>query len=292
MLVCAPACGWTFACSAPKSDFARSIASLLDLVDDLAAPVVAPARVPLRVLVRGHRPDGLEHRRPGEVLGGDQLDLAALPLELAAEQLGDLRIDVGEPGGTELLERLLRDGHRPDRNRAADGCRRRPDARERVGGGHGALAEHARLRAGEVEHRRRCAGQLAAVELRAAAARSSSGHLVRASAGPAPPGRFALVAATAPTRSSTPRAAAGELGHADADRLRASRPSASGTAAPGSAATSVYGPGSSARAITAARPRSSGTALEQRVEVGGEQRDRLRSSPALQRVEPATGSSR
>ena len=26
MFVCAPACGWTFACSAPKSSFARSIA--------------------------------------------------------------------------------------------------------------------------------------------------------------------------------------------------------------------------------------------------------------------------
>jgi hypothetical protein len=26
MFVCAPACGWTFACSAPKSAFARSIA--------------------------------------------------------------------------------------------------------------------------------------------------------------------------------------------------------------------------------------------------------------------------
>ena len=27
VLACAPACGWTFACSAPNSDFARSIAS-------------------------------------------------------------------------------------------------------------------------------------------------------------------------------------------------------------------------------------------------------------------------
>jgi hypothetical protein len=27
MFVCAPACGWTFAWSAPKSSFARSIAS-------------------------------------------------------------------------------------------------------------------------------------------------------------------------------------------------------------------------------------------------------------------------
>jgi hypothetical protein len=57
---------------------------LLDLVHDLAAAVVAPARVALGVLVRRHRPNRLEDRGPGEVLGGDQLDLAALPLELAS----------------------------------------------------------------------------------------------------------------------------------------------------------------------------------------------------------------
>ena len=66
----------------------RAVArDLLDLVDDLAAAVVALARIPLGVLVRRHRADGLEHARPGEVLGGDQLDLAALALELAPEQL-------------------------------------------------------------------------------------------------------------------------------------------------------------------------------------------------------------
>ena len=59
---------------------------LLDLVDDLAAAVVALARVALGVLVRRHAADRLEHARPGEVLGGDQLDAVALPLELAAEQ--------------------------------------------------------------------------------------------------------------------------------------------------------------------------------------------------------------
>ncbi len=85
---------------------------LFDLVDDLAAPVVPLARVALGVLVRRNRPDGFEHARPGEVLGGDQLDLAALPLQLASEQGSDLRVDVGEPGHTELFERLLHDRHR------------------------------------------------------------------------------------------------------------------------------------------------------------------------------------
>ena len=93
----------------------RAVArELLDLVDDLAAAVVALARVALGVLVRRHRADGLEHARPREVLGRDQLDLAALPLELAAEQLGDLGVDLGEPGGLQLLEGLLRDGHASD----------------------------------------------------------------------------------------------------------------------------------------------------------------------------------
>ena len=85
---------------------------LFDLVDDLAAAVVPLPRIALGVLVRRDRPDGLEHARPGEVLGGDQLDLTALPLELPPEQRGDLRVDVGEPGRAELLERLLRDRHR------------------------------------------------------------------------------------------------------------------------------------------------------------------------------------
>ena len=84
---------------------------LLDLVDDLAAAVVAAAGIALGVLVRRHRADGLEHARPGEVLGCDQLDLRALPLELAAEERSDFRIDVGEAGGSKLVERFLGDGH-------------------------------------------------------------------------------------------------------------------------------------------------------------------------------------
>ena len=77
---------------------------LLDLVDDLAAAVVALAGIPLGVLVRRHRADGLEHRRPGEVLRCDQLDLAALPLELVAEQRRDVGIDLGKPGGAQPVE--------------------------------------------------------------------------------------------------------------------------------------------------------------------------------------------
>ena len=84
---------------------------LLDLVDDLAAAVVAAAGVALRVLVRRHRADGLEDRRPGEVLGGDQLDLAPLAVELAPEQRRDVGVVLGEPAGPQALELLGRHCH-------------------------------------------------------------------------------------------------------------------------------------------------------------------------------------
>ena len=84
---------------------------LLDLVDDLAAAVIALARVALRVLVRRRRADCLQDRRPGEVLGGDQLDLVPLALDLAAQQVCDLRVELVESGSGQLLKGLLRDGH-------------------------------------------------------------------------------------------------------------------------------------------------------------------------------------
>src|SRR5438270_460005 len=71
---------------------------LLDLVDHLAAAVVALPGISLRVLVRRRRADRLEDRRPGEVLRRDQLDLSALTLGLTMEQLRDLWIDLFEPG--------------------------------------------------------------------------------------------------------------------------------------------------------------------------------------------------
>jgi hypothetical protein len=84
---------------------------LLELVDDFAAPVVAAPRIALRILIRGHAPHGLEDTRPREVLGGDQLDLTALALELALDEGSGVGIDLGQPGPLELLQRLLRDRH-------------------------------------------------------------------------------------------------------------------------------------------------------------------------------------
>jgi hypothetical protein len=86
---------------------------LLDLIDDLAPAVVALAGIPLRVLVGRHGAHGLEDGGPGEVLGGDQLDLAALALELFAKESGDVRVDIIEACGNEVVKGLLRYGHVP-----------------------------------------------------------------------------------------------------------------------------------------------------------------------------------
>jgi hypothetical protein len=65
-------------------------------VDELAAAVVALARVALGVLVRHHGAGGLEDRLRDEVLGGDQLEAGVLPVLLAADRIGDLRVGVGQ----------------------------------------------------------------------------------------------------------------------------------------------------------------------------------------------------
>ena len=87
----APECGWTLAKPAPNSLQARSIASRLGDVDELAAAVVAPARVALGVLVGHHRALRLEHGAADDVLGGDQLDLVALADQLVGDRAGRSR---------------------------------------------------------------------------------------------------------------------------------------------------------------------------------------------------------
>src|SRR5262249_24687583 len=65
-------------------------------VHELAAAVVALARVALRVFVGQHGPQGLEHRLRDEVLRGDQLQLRPLAPGLVADGVGDLGIDAGQ----------------------------------------------------------------------------------------------------------------------------------------------------------------------------------------------------
>ena len=76
MLAWAPACGCTFAWSAPKSCLRPVDRELLGDVDELAPAVVAAARVALGVLVVHRRADRREHGRARVVLRRDQAQRA------------------------------------------------------------------------------------------------------------------------------------------------------------------------------------------------------------------------
>ena len=58
---------------------------LLDDVDELAAAVVAAARIPLGVLVREHAAGGLHHGRARVVLAGDHLQAVGLALDFVGD---------------------------------------------------------------------------------------------------------------------------------------------------------------------------------------------------------------
>ena len=78
-------------------------------VHELAAAVVALARVPLRVLVGHHRARGGHDGDAGEVLGGDQLEAEVLPRGLVGDRLGDVWVDLGERAqvlGREVIHRV------------------------------------------------------------------------------------------------------------------------------------------------------------------------------------------
>ena len=68
----------------------------LDDVDELAAAVVAPARIAFGVLVRQHRAGGFEDGAADEVLGGDELEAAVLARRLVADGLGDFGVGFRE----------------------------------------------------------------------------------------------------------------------------------------------------------------------------------------------------
>ena len=75
----------------------RGLGQVLDLVDDLVAPVVAAPGVALRVLVGEDRSGGGEHGRRGEVLRGDELQGGRLAGRLLGEQSQDLGV-ADQPG--------------------------------------------------------------------------------------------------------------------------------------------------------------------------------------------------
>ena len=118
---------------------------------------------------------------------------------------------------------------------AAASARRSPPRRD------GALAQDARLGAGEVEHgRRRARAARRRRRPRAAPARISSGTSSSV-AGPAPPWTFALVATTAPTRVERPRAAAPVSSGTRTPIVVGAAPVSHGKRRAGFGSTSVYG---------------------------------------------------
>ena len=120
---------------------------LLDLVHPLAAAVVAAAGVALGVLVGEHRADRLQHGGPGEVLGGDQLQLVALAAQLLVDQARDRRVDLGQAGRLVGLPRLLGYGHGAAPRPVAGGIF---DATWR-GMGHGVLRHRQHVAVGVAE---------------------------------------------------------------------------------------------------------------------------------------------
>ena len=78
---------------------------LLGDVDELAAAVVALARVTLGVLVGEHRTLRLHDRRTGVVLGSDQLDVVFLSRKFLLHRNPDFRIDFLD--GLTWIEHLL-----------------------------------------------------------------------------------------------------------------------------------------------------------------------------------------
>ena len=109
----------------PKSCFARSMASVSDHVHELAAAVVALARIALGVLVGEHGAQRLQHRLGDEVLGGDQLELRALAARLVADGAADL--GVGAEQGS-AWRSIPPDGRRQPRLYQT----RRPGRRKRI----------------------------------------------------------------------------------------------------------------------------------------------------------------
>ncbi len=75
----------------------------LDDIDILAAAIIAPARIALRIFVGEDRALRIEHRLGDNILRGDQFDFVALTAKLLLDRGGDLRIDFAERRGEERV---------------------------------------------------------------------------------------------------------------------------------------------------------------------------------------------
>src|SRR5439155_14763166 len=118
----------------------------LDLVDILAAAIVAPARIAFGIFIGIDRALRFEDGARDDVLGGDQFDLMLLAAELALDRGSDGRIGLGETGLEEAVAGDLRPRGLP---RRSAGCRllfRRLDFLRNLAG-HGPLRAYQRRRA-------------------------------------------------------------------------------------------------------------------------------------------------
>ena len=70
---------------------------MLGNVDELAAAIIALARIPFRILVRHDRALRLENGARHDVFRSDKLDLGLLPAKLALDCIQNIRIAVRQP---------------------------------------------------------------------------------------------------------------------------------------------------------------------------------------------------
>ena len=101
-----PEFGCTLANLQSNSRVTRSIARVLGDIDELAAAIIAPARIALGIFVRQHRALRFEHGFRDDVFGGDQLDFMPLAAELQLDRLGDFGIGIGEPSREKRVRHL------------------------------------------------------------------------------------------------------------------------------------------------------------------------------------------
>ena len=272
---------------------------LLDLVDDLAAAVVPLARVSLRVLVRRHRADGLEDRRPGEVLRRDQLDLPALPRELVAEERRDVRIDLGKARGAQFGEGMSGGNHASTMLLQGASPLRRGDPLERLSLARVGRRRHAAAGspAPARDHRLTSVTSIT-VTLPAARPRRAqrpprptiadgTSASVRGSGSP---GRFALVATTAPRRPTISAVGPVSTGTRSSDRLGPPSGQPGEPAAPGSAGSACTAREEARGRSRASRSSELGEMSSRRLVDAREQhRRRLDRIPPLEPVEVGGG---
>ena len=98
----APECGCTFANWQPNSSGHAVDRELLGDIDELAAAVIAPARIAFGIFVGQHRALRLEHGAADDILRCDQLDLVALAAEFARDRGGDFGVALAQRRGEHI----------------------------------------------------------------------------------------------------------------------------------------------------------------------------------------------